>query len=124
MALPAIATPTTKGSSWLNVSMDAQVSLRKQRLMLAPSSDDSGGDRRVFEKPFRGVLIIMPIAHLSVRERFRLVEVSISSFMSGSDPSAHWSPANGKSGEPAYPEAARLALAGAGTKSDKSIPLL
>jgi hypothetical protein len=46
------------------------------------------GLRRVFEKPFRGVLIIMPIAHLSVRERFRLVEVSMSSFISGSDPSA------------------------------------
>jgi hypothetical protein len=43
--------------------------------------------------------------------------------MLGSDPSADWGPANGKSGEPAYPEAARLALAGAGTKAINPSPL-
>src|ERR1700730_3460287 len=49
--------------------------------MLAASSEDKGGERRVFEKPFRGVLIITPIAHLSVTAGFRQGEVSISSFI-------------------------------------------
>src|SRR6516165_2753557 len=76
-----MATPTTKGSSWLKASIAAPVSFRKQRLILAASSDDNGGERRVFEKPFRGVFIITPIAHLSVTAGFRRAAVSISSFI-------------------------------------------
>jgi hypothetical protein len=45
------------------------------------SSCDSGGERRVFEEPARGALIITPIAHLSVTAEFRRAEVSISSFI-------------------------------------------
>src|SRR5215469_16095593 len=49
--------------------------------MLAASSADNGGQSRVFEKPFRGVFIIMPIAHLPVTAKFRRPEVSFSSFI-------------------------------------------
>src|SRR6516162_4547777 len=66
-----MATPTTKGSSWLKASIAAPISFRKQRLIFAASSDDNGGERRVFEKPFRGVFIMIPIAHLSVTAGFR-----------------------------------------------------
>src|SRR6516162_11068909 len=76
-----MATPTTKGSSRLKASIAAPISFRKQRLILAASSDDNGGHRRVFEKPFRGVLIITPIAHLSVTAGFRQAAVSISTFI-------------------------------------------
>src|ERR1700730_14907422 len=61
--------------------MAAVVSFRKQQLIFAASSCDSGGERRVFENPARGALIIMPIAHLSVTVGFRRPEVSISSFI-------------------------------------------
>src|SRR5262249_53818625 len=56
-------------------------SFRKQRLIFAASSADNGGERRVFEKPFRGVFIITPIAHLFVRAGFRRAAVNISSFI-------------------------------------------
>src|SRR5208282_3595360 len=69
------------GSFWLKASIAAVVSFRKQRLIFAASSCDSGGERRVFENPARGALIIMPIAHLSVTSGFRRPEVSISSFI-------------------------------------------
>src|SRR6516164_2383807 len=76
-----IATPTTKGSSWLKASIAAPISFRKQRLILAASSDDNGGERRVFEKPFRGVFVITPIAHLCVIAGFRRAAVNISCFI-------------------------------------------
>src|SRR6516165_8664454 len=76
-----MATPTTKGSSWLKASIAAPISFRKQRLIFAASSDDNGGERRVFEKPFRGVFIMMPIAHLSVVAGFRWAVVNISCFI-------------------------------------------
>src|SRR6516162_9022813 len=76
-----MATPTTKGSSWLKASIAAPISFRKQRLIFAASSDDNGGERRVFEKPFRGVFIMIPIAHLSITAGFRRAAVNISCFI-------------------------------------------
>src|SRR6516164_3422497 len=76
-----MATPITKGSTWLKASIAPLVSFKKQRLILAASSNENGGERRVFEKPFRGVLITMPIAHLSFTAGFLQAEVSISNFI-------------------------------------------
>src|ERR1700747_1571514 len=61
--------------------MAALVSLRKQRLISAASSDCNGGERRVFEKPFRGVLIMMATAHLPEKTELLEPGVKISGFI-------------------------------------------
>ena len=58
--------------------MAALVSLKKQRLISAASSDCKGGERRVFERPFRGVLMMMAIAHLPLKTEFLEPGVKIS----------------------------------------------
>jgi hypothetical protein len=61
--------------------MVALVSFKKQRLMLAASSGENGGQRRVLERPFRGVLIIIPIAHLPTSAGFLQAGLKISGFI-------------------------------------------
>jgi hypothetical protein len=61
--------------------MAALLSLRKQRLISVASSDCNGGESRVFEKPFRGVLIMMAIAHLPLKTEFLEPGVKISGFI-------------------------------------------